>query len=268
MRSTFAGEVNQGKRFQFGKNWMHFLKTLNVERIELARNSLQSMLGMNSLIGKKFVDVGSGSGLFSLAARQLGARVHSFDYDPVSVACTKALRERFFGNDPDWVVELGSILDSNYIQSLDQYDIVYSWGVLHHTGALWSALDRTCSRVRPGGILFISIYNDQGWLSNYWRFTKRCYNHDAFSKALLVALHFPYFMILAPLVQAAKGKHRLKRGMSRWHDMLDWLGGLPFEVALPHAVTAFLAERNFTSTNIKTCGRRHGCNEYLFRRQP
>ncbi len=51
---------------------------------------------METLAGNSFLDVGSGSGLFSLAAMRLGAdRVHSFDYDPQSVGCTKELKRRF-----------------------------------------------------------------------------------------------------------------------------------------------------------------------------
>ena len=104
---SHSEEVNQGNRFEFGKNWTRFLSTLNPDRIAAAELSLKQMLGVENLEGKSFLDIGSGSGLFSLAARRLGARVHSFDFDPHSVACTKELRRRYFGEqDPGWVVEL------------------------------------------------------------------------------------------------------------------------------------------------------------------
>jgi 2-polyprenyl-6-hydroxyphenyl methylase/3-demethylubiquinone-9 3-methyltransferase len=84
-----TAEIKQGKRFRFGKNWSSFLKTINEERIIEAENSLKKMLGINDLKDKDFLDIGSDSGLFSLAAMRLGARrVYSFDYDPDSVACT------------------------------------------------------------------------------------------------------------------------------------------------------------------------------------
>ncbi|MCV4783446.1 methyltransferase domain-containing protein, partial [Escherichia coli] len=120
--------------FEFGKNWAKFLQHLDEERINRAVMSLQSMLGVESLIGKTFLDIGSGSGLFSLAARKLGASVLSVDYDPQCVACTQKLKDTYFPEDNDWKILYGSILDQNLVQSFGQFDIVYSWGVLHHTG--------------------------------------------------------------------------------------------------------------------------------------
>ncbi len=121
-----AKEVATGERFEFGKNWQKFLEVLNEERIVQAERTLRDMLEADTLVGKRFVDIGSGSGLFSLTARRLGARVHSFDYDPESVACTKELRRRYFPNDPEWVVEQGSVLDTDYLHRLGTFDVVYS----------------------------------------------------------------------------------------------------------------------------------------------
>src|SRR5262245_60698108 len=111
-------EISSGERFEFGRNWARFLRRVNNDRIGLATASLQRMLNVDRLDGRTFLDVGSGSGLFSLAARRLGAVVHSFDYDPESVACTRALRERYSPNDVSWRVERGSVLDSDYLKSL------------------------------------------------------------------------------------------------------------------------------------------------------
>src|SRR5437868_7530339 len=126
--------------YEFGKNWTRFLKEVDDSRIKEAETSLRRMLETESLAGKSFLDIGSGSGLFSLAARRLGARVHSFDYDPQSVACALELRRRYFDGDADWTIEEGSALDADYVRSLGAFDVVYSWGVLHHTGAMWEAL--------------------------------------------------------------------------------------------------------------------------------
>src|SRR5262252_4623667 len=119
--STHALEIEQGQRFEFGKNWSRFLELLDDARITRARDSLRAMLELENLEGRAFLDIGSGSGLFSLAARQLGARVHSFDYDPNSVACTRELRRRYFRNDPGWRIEEGSALNIDYLKTLGNF---------------------------------------------------------------------------------------------------------------------------------------------------
>src|SRR5215471_18127766 len=141
-----AREVASGNRFEFGKNWSRFLSLLNERHIEEAERSLREMLELEDLAGKSFLDIGSGSGLFSLAAHRLGASVHSFDFDPQSVACARELKRRFFPDDSSWIVEEGSVLDTQYLCSLPQFDVVYSWGVLHHTGQMWQALEHLATR--------------------------------------------------------------------------------------------------------------------------
>ena len=150
-------------RFSFGANWQSFVnKALTPERINDAVDSLRSFFGTNDFEGQTFLDIGCGSGLFSLAARKLGAKVHSFDLDPLSVACTTELKRRYFPEDRKWTIDQGDVLDVDYLNSLGQFDLVYSWGVLHHTGAMWQALENVVPLVAEGGKLFISIYNDQG----------------------------------------------------------------------------------------------------------
>ncbi|HVO67338.1 MAG TPA: class I SAM-dependent methyltransferase, partial [Syntrophales bacterium] len=176
MRTSLASKVEvQKKRFEFGKNWEQFLKVLDEIRIVEAEKSLKEMLEMEDLKNKRFLDVGSGSGLFSLAARRLGARVHSFDFDPCSVACTMELKKRYQPEDENWSIEQGNILDVNYLNSLGPFDIVYAWGVLHHTGNMWGALENLIPLVADSGKLFISIYNDQGVLSLFWKALKKFY---------------------------------------------------------------------------------------------
>ncbi|MBI1748838.1 MAG: class I SAM-dependent methyltransferase [Acidobacteria bacterium] len=240
---------------------------MNEDRIAEAGRSLKTMLGIETLAGKSFLDIGSGSGLFSLAAMRLGAtRVHSFDYDPQSVACVLELKHRYFHQRAEWTIEQGSVLDTDYLRSLGTFDIVYSWGVLHHTGAMWQALENVLLPLAKGGTLFIAIYNYQYGLSAYWTRIKRLYNRSALTRLAILCFHWPYLFGLRFVVRALKGAWHYERGMSLWHDMIDWLGGYPFEVAKPEAVFDFYHLRGLTLLRQKTCGGRHGCNEYVIRK--
>ena len=267
---TAEAEIATGRRFAFGRNWSSFLRTLNEQRIALAVHSLQELLGQEDLNGQSFLDVGSGSGLFSLAARKLGARVHSFDFDSNSVACAKQLRDRFSPADSEWTIDQGSALDRAYLESLGTFDVVYSWGVLHHTGQMWPALENVTSRVSPQGLLAIALYNDQGWLSRLWLRVKRLYCAHLATRWMVLLVFIPYFFVRTVLVSVIRrhnefARYRRNRGMSIVHDWLDWLGGLPFEVATVTDVQKFCEERGFDVVRINRTNRL-GNNEFVFRR--
>lgn len=258
-------EVRQGERFQFGANWARFLAVVDDSRIAKAEESLKAMLGTQRLTGRRFLDAGSGSGLFSLAARRLGAVVHSFDYDPLSVECTRELRRRFAPDDSGWIVEEGSVLDAEYLARLGRFDVVYSWGVLHHTGAMWRAVENVASLVECDGQLCIAIYNDQGQVSRYWLAVKRLYVKWPLLRVPIIGLHVVYPFLPSLLARLTTGRLLQERGMSFWRDLIDWVGGLPFEVAAPESVIRFCQDRDLYVTRLVTT-RRNGCNEFVFTR--
>ena len=270
-------EIARGRRFGFGSNWLRFLNSIDARRIAEAERTLKEMLNVDNLIGCRFLDIGSGSGLFSLAARRLGAIVHSFDFDPQSVACTQELRRRYFPSDSQWTIDEGSALDSAYLGTLGRFEVVYSWGVLHHTGSMWVAIENAIGRVAMnGGKCVIAIYNDQGWKSHLWWFIKRLYN------CLPRMMRAPFvFMISAMTRIAAITKYTLKfkpmiaiaslltdrrdRGMSARCDELDWIGGFPFEFASFEVLTSYFTSRGFTVIKAKR-NDSWGCNELVLQR--
>ena len=270
-------EIKNSERCQFGKNWARFLELLNEERIGAAEASLRTMLVVDSLEGMRFLDVGSGSGLFSLAARRLGAKVHSFDYDPQSVECTEELRRCYFPEDSEWQIDEASVLDEEYLKGLGKFDVVYSWGVLHHTGAMWQALANIAQLVESGGKLFVAIYNDQGRPSRQWLKVKRAY--CKLPNMLRWIVLWPAFLRLwGPTT--VRDFCRLRpfktwrdytadgvRGMNPWRDVVDWVGGYPFEVAKPEDIFYFYRQRGYQLDRLETCAGGHGCNEYILIRE-
>jgi 2-polyprenyl-3-methyl-5-hydroxy-6-metoxy-1,4-benzoquinol methylase len=167
-------------RFGFGRNWADFVASrLNNSVVEASRLHMADMLRAESLEGKTVLDIGSGSGIHSLAALRLGAeRIISFDYDRDSVATTRKVREHA-GSPANWEVMQGSVLDAAFMASLPTADIVYSWGVLHHTGAMWSAVRNAASLLKPDGVFYIALYSSDNYVDpppSYWMKVKKRYN--------------------------------------------------------------------------------------------
>ncbi|HEU0155560.1 MAG TPA: class I SAM-dependent methyltransferase [Stellaceae bacterium] len=269
-------EVGAGLRFAFGRNWTRFLRYLDDARIDEAKTNLQDFLQVASLSGLTFVDIGSGSGLSSLAARYLGAAVSSFDYDTESVACTRELKRRYFPNDPSWTICQGSVLDQDFLRGLGEFDIVYSWGVLHHTGDMWRAMENVKPMVKPGGKLFLAIYNDFGEISRWWLARKRRYQR---LPRLLRPLYVAYLWtpqelrLLAGYLRAGElnryinevFNYRKGRGMSRLHDIVDWVGGYPYEYATLSSLIEFYQSAGFAAVKVQE-NSSYGCHQVVFRR--
>jgi SAM-dependent methyltransferase len=237
--------------FDFGRNWEAFSSAkVDAGRLDRAKHSLVDLIGEGRPAGHTFLDIGCGSGLFSIAAAQLGAgQVVGFDVSPAAVDVSKAnvyrLRDHLSAEavEPDFW--LGNVLDEGLIASLGTFDIVYAWGVLHHTGAMWRAIRNTAGLVAPqNGTLVLAIYN-RHWTSPFWKQIKRLYN-------LLLSAVRPFFhgffgaMIYAGVWFAARQNPLNKgRGMDFWYDVIDWLGGCPYEHAHVESVVESVAALGF-----------------------
>lgn len=272
-RNKWAHEVDRGERFRFGSNWQRYLRDIDKHRIAAAEDGLRAILGTDHLGGKSFLDVGCGSGLSSLAARNLGAIVTAFDFDPDSVAASELLKARMRPGDDEWRIEQGSVLNAEFLSSLGTFDFVYSWGVLHHTGALWEALENVLPLVRLHGTLALALYNDQGRLSRRALVMKRTYVTSGPARRKLMVWWYTARTVLRGLLADLRD-HRnplrrlgsQPRGMSTFTDIVDWVGGYPFEVAKPEQVLAAVRADGFELAWLRTIGGGSGNNEYRFER--
>jgi SAM-dependent methyltransferase len=257
--------------FSFGENWKKYLSDLEEPTIGHAVNSFVDFTQLSSLEGHTFLDIGSGSGLSSLVAYRLGAkRIVSVDIDPNSIDCITALRNRFASGTNLWAIRQGSALDRSFLHSLGVFSYVYSWGVLHHTGSMWQALENVANSVDFAGKLHIALYNHHR-NSEKWLKIKRACNRwprtvlPVAKVTLALSMHA---LLLARFQSPTKYMRQYatpeKRGMSFWRDIEDWLCGLPYEYCKPDQVVDFLSKRGFVALGIKTAAS-HGNNEFLFR---
>ena len=260
-------------RFAFGDNWRRYLDRFDERRLVEAEQSLKSLLARDDFRGLTFLDVGSGSGIFSLAARRLGACVHSFDYDPAAVECAATLRQRFFAGDDQWKVERGSILDAEFVRSLGTFDIVYSWGVLHHTGAMHQAIGQAASRVRSDGLFAVALYRKTR-LCSLWKQEKRWYanasqQQQRAARVLYTSLQKFAFMIKGQDFKQYVANYHSIRGMDYATDVHDWLGGYPYESIRPAEVLDLMRRCGFACIRCNTRPYStgvfgSGCDEYIF----
>jgi 2-polyprenyl-6-hydroxyphenyl methylase/3-demethylubiquinone-9 3-methyltransferase len=280
-QTSFEQELSRGERFRFGDNWKQFLLLLNESRIVQAEAALRAMLEVTELNGLRFLDIGSGSGLSSLAARRLGATVFSFDYDPSSAWCTRELRRRYLPDETLWTVEQGSVLDSAYLATVPDADIVYSWGVLHHTGHMYDAIRNAARKVRPGGRFYLALYRKTVFCQ-LWKLEKRIFSSaPAPVRSALRAA----WIGKTRVAQKLKGRNFDEmvrgygesvtlggRGMDYYRDVDDWLGGYPYESILPRECREFVQGLGFTLVKEKIVGEgvsiasSSGCDEWVFRR--
>lgn len=260
-------------RFSFGKNWENYIqKHFSEQRVEIARHHLLSFLNSEHLEGKCFLDIGCGSGLHSLAALHSGAaKICSFDVDADAVATTKKLRE-ISGDPTHWQVLQGSILDDQFLRAIEPADIVYSWGVLHHTGNMWLALDNAVKLMQKDALLYIALYDYHYHLDpppEFWLDVKQRYNSSNPWEKRVMELWYIWKFILKynplflPMLFYRMVYYKYSRGMDMYTDIKDWLGGWPMEFAKRADVEAWAEKNDLEKLTIKTG---EANTEYLFRR--
>ena len=260
--------------FAFGENWRSFIDTIDEESVTDAERGLAKLFPADELLGKRFLDIGSGSGLSMLAASNLGAaEVVGVDIDSSSVAATTALLTPRLGD--GWSVQVKSVFDID--PAVDgTFDVVHSWGVLHHTGDMWTAVRKAAAMVYPGGQFALALYRKTP-MCGIWRVEKRFYTSAPPAVQAILRWLFKAAFALAMLVRGRNPIRYLKgyrtvRGMDTNHDLHDWLGGYPYESASPQQVAAFLDGMGFTLVRSFTVPQTiglfgSGCDEYVFVRR-
>ena len=228
----------------------------------------------DDLKGLSIIDIGCGSGLHSMAMFQSGAAsIHGFDYDPNSVAATRMV-QKIAGSPPNWTVQQGSVLDDAFMASLPQYDFVYSWGVLHHTGDVWKAIRLAADRVKPGGLFYIALYSadvQKDPTPAFWLDVKQKYVTSGWLKRRQMDWWYVWRFMMhknparIPVVLKQMRDYRKNRGMNMFTDIRDWLGGWPMEFVWDAEAIKFCEGRGFALKEIATG---HANTEFLFEREP
>ncbi len=255
--------------FAFGKNWRSFAGLIDDERIANSDRGVQRLFPDGALNGKTVIDIGCGSGLPALSLLRAGAaHVTCIDIDADSVATARDTLERH-APAAAWSAAVTSVFEAS-----GRYDAVYSWGVLHHTGDMWRAIDKAGAMVAPGGILAIAIYAETP-LCGVWKVEKAIYARASAPVQKLIRILFGVWRtVISGLATGFRKRPPTdgRRGMERDHDIHDWLGGYPYESATPEEIDAFLTAREFSALRVLPFGgRRHGlfgsaCDEYVYRR--
>lgn len=262
-------------RFEFGKNWNEFIRqNYGQDKVEISKRHMLKFMGRENLDGLSFLDIGCGSGLHSIAALQSGAAVvHGFDYDANSVVATRFVQEQA-GNPKNWTVQQGSVLDDAFVGALPKYDVVYSWGVLHHTGDVWHAIKNAAQCVKPGGTFYIALYSADVQIDpppEFWLEVKKKYVAAGWlTRRLMDAWYVWRFQLNRNVFRLPEFMRRVRdykenRGMDVFTDIRDWLGGWPMEFVRDADAISFCEKQGFKLKNIATG---EANTEFLFVHDP
>jgi len=225
--------------------------------------SLQSLLEKDTLNGVSFLDVGCGSGLFSIAAHKLGAStVTGIDINPRCIEVSERNRDHLAPGAPISFVR-ASILTPQILNGFGVFDVVYAWGSLHHTGAMWEAIRNVAARVNTGGSLVVAIYN-KNFTSPVWKAIKWLYNQLPSLLQRIMVVLFAAIIYLAKFLVTRRNPLEKERGMDFWVDVIDWVGGFPYEYATPNEIEKFVRHQGFLLQRYVAAQVPTGCNEFVF----
>jgi cyclopropane fatty-acyl-phospholipid synthase-like methyltransferase len=252
--------------FNFGRNWRNFsARALDQRSLAEAEQSLQDLLQTERLTGCTLLDLGCGSGLFSIVAARLGAQVTAADVDPMYLQVTENNIRRLDKTGLVTRLVQLSALDRPTMQALGTFDIVYAWGVLHHTGNMWQAIENTLALTEPQGRLVLSIYNKH-FSSPLWKVIKRVYVSVPRFAQRLMAVFFAGVILAAKWLVTRRNPLKKERGMHFWYDVVDWIGGYPYEYATAEEIIRFVTARGFEVQRICRANVPTGCNEFVFQK--
>ncbi|WP_051574794.1 bifunctional 2-polyprenyl-6-hydroxyphenol methylase/3-demethylubiquinol 3-O-methyltransferase UbiG [Mycobacterium sp. URHB0044] len=260
-----------GSHFAFGENWAKYAELIDEERLAEADRGLVRLLGADCVRGRTFLDIGCGSGLHAAAAARLGAsRVLALDIDPVSVETTRAVLRRH-GKGANAEAKELNVFDLDP-DSIGPFDIVYSWGVLHHTGAMHDAVRMAAQLVAPGGTFAFALYRKTR-LCWFWTREKRWYS-TATPRAQQAARSIYIGLMRLALRRRFRdhvANYKSARGMDYYHDVHDWMGGYPYESTSADEIDALMRPLGFEHLKSFTLPLSHGlfgagCDEYVYRR--
>ncbi len=268
----------------FGDNWLDYVKGIDEKAVAETRNSLLRYLPEEEWKGKHFIDIGCGSGMFSLGALSLGvASVTSIDIDEKSIEATKLTKTRFGTKfEKNWEIIHGSILDDKLTKKLKETgDIVYAWGSLHHTGNMKKAINNAATMIKPGGHFILAIYNHAA-TSEEWLKIKEKYSKLPNIAKPLIELPYATAATLGYMVKRKTLDIRKDRGMDVFHDAIDWMRGYPYEFAGAEEMTFLMERGGFKLVKTPTLlphekeqtknifkilrAKNVGCNEFVFKR--
>ncbi len=260
-------------RFEFGKNWESFSFLIDEEAVRKAEDRMALFLGNRDLSGRTFLDVGCGSGLHALVALRFGAKeVVAIDVDPDSVSTAGTVLERNWPGTNKTVRQV-SVFDLEK-ERFGEFDIVYSWGVLHHTGDMNRAIETAAKHVKPGGLFAVALYGKTPYC-NLWKRIKRWYVNaspaqQARAERTYIRLFGFYLLLRGKRLSTHIAAYKRKRGMDFPHDVRDWIGGYPYESIAPRELAQLLTPLGFDLIRQNVRKRSglfgSGNDEYLFRR--